>query len=626
MFKLGMLSFEIYALIIFYLNTTPMAREYVNMQTLRFMLFEVQEFTNLLSSTRYQEFDKNSTEILLNAVKDFADKECFPYFKEMDEKPVRFENGQVLVHPQIKNIMEKSGEMGLIGSTFDYEDGGMQLPTMLFQATYFIIDAANNHVSGYPGLTSGSAGLIVSFGNELLKKTYVEKMLSGKWSGTMCLTEPQAGSSLSDITTTAYPAADNTYKIKGQKIWISGGDYQYAENIVHLVLARMEGAPAGVKGISLFVVPKYRPENGELVPNDVIAAGDFQKLGQRGYSTVHLVFGDNDGCQGWLVGEAHEGLKYMFQMMNSARISVGRHGVSISTAAYYASLEYANERPQGRRLSNGGAKDLSKGQTLIINHPDVRRMLLFQKAISEGTLSLVLQASYYHDKEKVAETAEEKAHYNLLLEILTPIVKTYPSEKAQQSVSTGLQVLGGMGFSSETILQQYYRDVRIMAIYEGTTGIQSLDLLGRKVTMDNGKALKLLMTEISKDIQEAATFDQLKPYAGQLSQRLQLNKEVMQFLMPFAMKGNYERFLADATIYMEFLGTLVVAWQWLKIATKAKASLVKGKSEWQPEFLESKIHTMKFFFKYELPKVEGLAATICSPDELTIASEKEIIA
>ena len=602
-----------------------MASEYVNLKTLRFMLYDVQGLDQLFSYERYQDFDRNSTDILLDAVKDFSDKECYPYFKEMDEKPVRFQDGQVLVHPQIKTIMEKSGEMGMIGSTFDYEAGGMQLPTMMYQASYFIIDAANNHVSGYPGLTSGAAGLIISFGNEELKNTYVPKMLSGDWSGTMCLTEPQAGSSLSDITTTAYPTNEDYYSIKGQKIWISGGDFQYAENIVHLVLARLEGAPAGVKGISLFVVPKNRPVAGGLQPNDVVCAGDFQKLGQRGYSTTHLVFGEAGDCRGWLVGKPHQGLKYMFQMMNGARISVGRHGVSIATAAYYASLEYANERPQGRRLSSDGSKDLSQGQTLIINHPDVRRMLLFQKAIAEGTLSLILQASYYHDMEKVATTEEEKTRYNLLLEILTPIAKTYPSEKGQESVSTGLQVLGGMGFSNETILQQYYRDVRIMAIYEGTTGIQSLDLLGRKVTMEDAKALKLLMAEIHKDMEAAATFDELKPYVAQLGERLKLNKEVLQFLMPFAMKGNQERFLADATIYMEFMGTLVVAWQWLKIAAKAKALLVKGNSTWQPEFLESKIHTMKYFYKYELPKVEAMANTLTSPDELTLVSEKELI-
>lgn len=603
-----------------------MATTYMNMNSLRFMLYEVQGLKKLLHYNRYKDYDKGSVDILLQSVKDFADKEAFPYIKEMDEKPVYFKDGQVVVHPQVKSIMEKSGEMGLIGATFSYEEGGMQLPYMLAQASYFIIDAANNSVSGYPGLTSGSAGLIVSYGSDTLKETYVPPMLQGKWAGTMCLTEPQAGSSLSDITTTAYPGSQGYYNIKGQKIWISGGDQQYSENIVHLVLARIDGAPAGTKGISLFVVPRKRPESNGLQPNDVVTAGDFQKLGQRGYATTHLVFGDGGDCRGWLVGEPHKGLQYMFQMMNGARISVGRGGVSVATAAYYASLQYAQERPQGRRLSSDGSKDLSQGQTLIINHPDVRRMLLLQKAISEGSLSLVLQAAYYQDMEKVAESEEERQHYKLLLEMLTPIVKTYPSEMAQVSVSNGLQVLGGMGFSSETILQQYYRDVRILAIYEGTTGIQSLDLLGRKVAMEDGKALKLLMTEIQKDMEAAATFDALKPYTAQLAESLQRNKEILKFLMPFAMKGNYERFLADATIYMEYMGLVVMAWQWLKIATTAQTLLVAGNSEWQPDFLEAKVHTMKFFFKYELPKAHALASTLTSEDELTIARDKEVLA
>jgi len=313
-------------------------------------------------------------------------------------------------------------------------------------------------------------------------------------------------------------------------------------------------------------------------------------------------------------------------MMNSARISVGRGGVSIATAAYHASLQYAQERPQGRRLSNGGAKDLSQGQTLIINHPDVRRMLLFQKAVSEGSLSLVLQASYYQDMLASAATPEEKERYQLLLEIITPIAKAYPSEKGQLSVSAGLQVLGGMGFCMDTLLQQYYRDIRIMSIYEGTTGIQSIDLLGRKVTMEDGKALILLMAEMTGEIDRASAFPELRPYAGKLSGALKWNQDVIRFLMPFAAQGNHERYLADATIYMELLGTLVMGWQWLKIAIAATASMASGSpSEYPADFLESKVHAMKFFFKYELPKVASCAATLMSSDELTIVSEKEPI-
>jgi alkylation response protein AidB-like acyl-CoA dehydrogenase len=602
-----------------------MADQYMSMPTLKFMLYDVHRLTDLLKYDRFSEYDKNSTNMFLDTVKDFCDKDCFPYIKEMDEKPVQYKDGKVIVHPQVETIMKKSGELGLIGSSFDYENGGMQLPSMLNQAAYFMIDAANNHVSGYAGLTSGAAGLIAAFGSQELKDTYVPRMIAGQWGGTMCLTEPQAGSSLSDITTTAYPTDQGYYHIKGQKIWISGGDNHFADNIVHLLLARIEGAPAGTKGISLFVVPKNRPaEDDSLTPNGVFTAGDFQKLGQRGYATTHLVFGETE-CRGWLVGEPHKGLTYMFQMMNGARISVGRHGVSIATAAYYASLQYAHERPQGRRLSDGGKKDLSQGQTLIINHPDIRRMLLLQKAIAEGTLSLILQTARYHDMEKVAETAVEKEENHLLLEILTPIAKTYPSEMGQVSVSNGIQVLGGMGYSNETILQQYYRDIRILAIYEGTTGIQSLDLLARKVTMEDSKALKLLTREIKATIQAASTYDELKPYAEILSAKLALNKDILTFLAPYAATGNYERYLSDATIYMSFLGTIVMGWQWLKIAVTAQEAIKKENASYSADFYHSKIHTMKFFYKYEMPKTNCFAETIKSTDELNIVSEKELI-
>ena len=601
-----------------------MADQYMSMNVLKFMLYDVHSLTDLLKYPRFSEYDENSTNMFLDSIKDFCDKDCFPYIKEMDEKPVQYKDGKVVVHPQVQHIMKKSGELGLIGSSFDYESGGMQLPSMMNQAAYFMIDAANNHVSGYAGLTSGSAGLIEAFGTKELRDTYVPKMMAGEWGGTMCLTEPQAGSSLSDITTTAYPTDNGYYKIKGQKIWISGGDNNFADNIVHLLLARIEGAPAGTKGISLFVVPKNRPEaDGCLTPNGVFCAGDFQKLGQRGYATTHLVFGETE-CRGYLIGEPHKGLTYMFQMMNGARISVGRHGVSIATAAYYASLQYAHERPQGRRLSDGGKKDLSQGQTLIINHPDIRRMLLLQKAISEGTLSLILQTARYHDMEKVATTAEEKEENHLLLEILTPIAKTYPSEMGQVSVSNGIQVLGGMGYSNETILQQYYRDIRILAIYEGTTGIQSLDLLARKVTMEDSKALRLLAKEIKKTIDAANAHEELKPYAEILATKLALNKDILTFLLPFAMKGNYERYLSDATIYMSFLGTIVMGWQWLKIAVVAQDALKKS-GKYPVEFYQSQVHTMKFFFKYEMPKTDSFAATIKSNDELNIVSEKELI-
>ncbi|MEM1121845.1 MAG: acyl-CoA dehydrogenase, partial [Bacteroidota bacterium] len=573
-----------------------------------------------------QDFDSESIDFILDSAKDLADKEFFPYYQEMDEKPAKFEDGEITVHPQVKNVIQKSAEIGMIGATFDYEHGGMQLPWMASMGAGYILTAANNPLVMYAGLTAGAAHLITSFGTEEQIEKYVPKMLGGEWGGTMCLTEPQAGSSLSDITSTAYPQSDGSYKIVGQKIFISSGDHQCVDNIVHLFLARIEGAPKGTKGISLFVVPKKRIKaDGTLESNDVKAAGDFQKLGQRANATAHLSFGENNDCYGWLVGDENRGLAHMFQMMNGARIEVGMNGAAIASAAYEASLQYAKERPQGRSLSRDGQKDVNKGQTTIINHPDVRRMLLLQKAVTEGSLSLLMETGRLLDLKHTTE-GKEQANNHLLLELLTPIAKTYPSEMGRISVSTGLQVLGGYGFCLDFPLQQYYRDIRIMSLYEGTTGIQSLDLLGRKATVKNGKALMLLMGEVQQAIQDANTYDDLKPYAKTLAKKMQEVQEVMQHLVGFAMKGEFEKFLADATIFMEFASTIVIGWQWLKMATKAKEALVTGNMTQPVEFYESKVHTMKFFYKYEMPKTASAKEVLLNTEFLTITKqEKELI-
>ena len=602
-----------------------MAKEYVDIATLKFLLYQVHEVESLLSAERFQDYDKDSLDMFLNAIKEFSDRELFPYFKEMDETPAMYKNGTIMVHKQVDVMMKKGGEMGIISGPFDYGDGGMQLPFIIHTASAYIQEAANNHLPGYAGLTQGAAELIVHFANEDLKKTYVPKMLSGAWGGTMCLTEPQAGSSLSDITTKATPTQEGHYKISGQKIFISGGDHQYAENVVHLLLARIEGAPSGTKGISLFVVPKLRMDKGgSLTNNDVMTVADFQKMGQRGYATTHLGFGDKDDCHGWLVGEAHKGLKYMFLMMNSARISVGRGGAAISMAAYQASLEYANERPQGRKLSSDGKKDPDEKPCLIIEHPDVRRMLLLQKAIAEGSLSLVLLAAKYYDIIQSTKNPETKEKYGLLLEMIIPIVKTYPTEAGTISVSNGMQVLGGYGFCSDFILQQYYRDIRIFSIYEGTTGIQSQDLLGRKVPMEHGKALELLLTEVLHTITAAMEFDDLRSSAKILGDKIKLTRKVLDFLMPFAKKGNYERYLSDANLFMEFLSHVVIGWLWLDIALHAQRNIQDGDQTRSKAFYDSKIHTMKFYFKYELTKTSSLAESLMHPDVLTIKSKKEV--
>ncbi len=592
--------------------------KYYDPKTLSFLLNEVHHLDQLLALDRYQAYDRQSIDLLLEAVKDFSDTSLYPYCKEMDEKPAFFKDGRVTVHEQFGPILKKAGEMGLISGFMDEKDGGLQLPITVFNGLYFIMEAANNHVTGYMGLTAGAANLILNFGTEELKARFVPKMQEMEWGGTMCLTEPQAGSSLSDVTSSAVPREDGTFAIKGQKIFISASDHQFASNFIHLVLARVEGAPAGTKGVSLFVVPQYCVnEDGSTGDyNHVDVAGEFEKLGQRGYCTNHMVFGESGESIGYLVGEANKGLSYMFQMMNEARIATGRMGVGIASAAYYASLQYAKERPQGRKLQSSGKKDPETEQTLIINHPDVKRMLLHQKAIVEGSLSLVLQCAYYVDREMTSE-GEEKTKYNLLAEILTGVAKTYPSEAGKEAVDTGLQVLGGYGFMMEFILQQYLRDIRIISIYEGTTGIQSLDLLGRKVTMMEGAALELLSDEIKATIGEAMKHQELKSYAVELGGAAQLIEACLAHLMPEAMKGNHEKFLADATIFMDLFGTVVIGWQWLKMGSAAL-------NDSDPVFKQGKLHTLDYFYKYEMSRCKGLQKTICADSDVTIKMEAEM--
>ncbi|PQJ79594.1 acyl-CoA dehydrogenase [Polaribacter porphyrae] len=603
-----------------------MSKKYVDLETLKYILYDIHKLEDLLTRERFQDHDMESLNLFIDSVKEFSDRELYPYFQEMDATPAYHKDGTVIVHEQVYKVMLQSGELGIIAAAFDYEDGGLQIPFSALQAAVYIMDAANNHLPGYPSLTQGAAELITEFGSQVLKDTYVSKMLSGVWGGTMCLTEPQAGSSLSDIVTRATPTANDFYKITGQKIFISGGDNQFSENIIHLVLARIEGAPKGTKGISLFVVPKNRPkEDGSLEYNDVMTVADFQKMGQRGYCTTHLGFGDKDDCRGWLVGEEHKGLAQMFLMMNGARIAVGRGAAAIAMAAYRTSLQYANERPQGRKLSADGKKNPSEKQSLIIEHPDVRRMLLLQKAIVEGSLSLVMLASKYQDIVATATSKEEKEKYHLLLEMIIPIVKTYPSEAGAESVDNGLQVLGGYGFCTDFTLQQYYRDIRISALYEGTTGIQSQDLLGRKVTMHNGKGLELLATEIMQTIMVASKDDELKGYAAILGDKLKLSQKVIGKLMPFAMKGNYERYLSDANLFMEYMSIVVLGWLWLEMAVDAKKEVGNADRKYSETFYESKIHTMKFYFKYEVPKTNSLAESLMSDEVVTIKNDKEYI-
>jgi alkylation response protein AidB-like acyl-CoA dehydrogenase len=597
---------------------------YCSMDHLKFLLQEVHALNDLFTQQKFNHLNWEQSWMIIESAKQLADRDMAPYFNIMDEQHARYDgDGGVKTHPQLKTIIKNGADQGWIGGAAPFDHGGLQLPMMIFNAGHLIFSAANNGAIGYMSLTAGAAALINNFGNKEQHEKFVPKMYAGEWQGTMALTEPQAGSSLSDITTTAYPDKDGYHKIKGQKIFISGGQHEACENFIHLTLARMDGAPAGTKGISLFIIPKFWPdEKGMLIPNDVHCAGDFQKLGQRAYTTTHLVFGDQEKCRGWLVGEPNKGLGYMFQMMNEARIGVGMGAVSIAMAAYRAALAYANERPQGRLPSE---KDPLKPPTLIINHPDVQRMLLTQKAIVEGGLSLSMECNKLFDLAN-ATTGEEQHEFWLLLEMLTPIVKAWCSEQANRSAALAIQVFGGYGYTMDFPVQQHYRDLKIYTLYEGTTGIQSLDLLGRKVPMEKGKALLLLMERMQETIKKAEVYKALKPYSSALQSALKRLADVLAHLNAFAAEGDIDRYLADATVFMEMMGHVVVAWQWLKQGTIAHEKIQSADYTLQSSgFYEGIVHTMKFFYRYELPHAEAYAKTLMDPEYLTNLKKKELL-
>ncbi|MBE9534265.1 MAG: acyl-CoA dehydrogenase [Proteobacteria bacterium] len=595
-----------------------MSDKYISMKNLRFLLYDVHNIQDLTEHAYYQDHDRETFDLVLDTAEKIGTDLLYPYHDEMDKNPPEFSDGKVSVHPHVRKIMKEFGEGEWYAADFPYDAGGQQLPVSI-SAAIGVIFAAANMGAGYQMLSSAAARLITTFGNQTLIDKYVPHMLSGRWQGTMAMTEPQAGSSLTDLKTQAIPTDEGYYHIRGGKVFISAGDHDGVDNIVHLLLAKVKGAPAGVKGISLFVVPKLRPEdNGELVPNDVSTIGIFHKLGIKVIPTTQLSFGDNGDCRGYLVGELNQGLTCMFQMMNEARIGVGMGAAAIASAAYYASLEYAQERPQGRSVTN---RDPESPQVRIIEHADVKRMLLFQRAVVEGSLSLGIQCARYADLEIAAE-GEEKERSALLLDLLTPIVKTYPSEMAIHSVSQGMQILGGSGYCDEYPLEKYYRDARLNPIHEGTTGIQGMDLLGRKVLMKGGKAFELYLQELQTSIDAAREVEALQPYAEQLAGAMKTLKEVTSGLLSVGAKDP-EVFVADATLYLEFFGLITVAWQWLLQGVKIQEALAQELSESEDNFYQGKMSTCQFYFHYELPKILGLAPRLREADGMTVRMKEE---
>ena len=581
-----------------------------------FQLFENLNCLHLTKIPFFSDHNEETFKLILDAAEQIAEKNLFPLLTEMDRKEPQLVDGKIRIHPGMKAIVKKFGTDGWINATFPYKDGGQQLPWTIHLAAGYILQASNYSASVFPFLTTGAANLIRTFGSNELIDAFTPKMYSGDWQGTMAMTEPDAGSSLSDLSTAAMPTENpGIFKIKGQKIYISCGDHDACENVIHLMLARIQGAPAGTKGISLFVVPQKRVP--DLQPNDVLTQGLYHKMGYKGAPIAHLMMGSEDGCEGFLVGEANQGLKYMFQMMNEARLGVGMNAIAIATAAYLSSLAYAKERPQGRKINE---KDISKPQVPIIEHADVKRMLLFQKSVTEGSLALLLYSAMLSDRAAHETDEIRKKEIENLLDLLTPIAKSYPSEMGVQSTSAAVQVLGGAGYTTDFPIEQYYREARIHPIHEGTTGIHGLDILGRKLLINNGLGWELLKAEIDQAIRDITKYPALNDTRLSFENQYDKVKETSKIIVAKSASGA-EIFLADATLFLEMFGILTIGWMWIR---QAKASIERLEIlDSDRNFYLGKIETARYFVEYELVKISSLSERLSSNSHPTIEMKKD---
>ncbi|HJY79258.1 MAG TPA: acyl-CoA dehydrogenase family protein, partial [Burkholderiales bacterium] len=497
-----------------------MSSRIVNRRDLEFQLFEVLDLESLRERPRFAQHSRETMLAALDTALAIAEEKFAPHNRKADEHEPTFDGQRVHLIPEVKEALDAYIAAGFLSATEDYEKGGMQLPATVGRACQAVFAAANVGTAAYVSLTMGNAALIAAFASPQQKARYLGHLLSGRFFGTMAMTEPQAGSSLADILTTATPNSDGSYSLRGTKIFISGGDHDLAQNIVHLVLAKIPGSPPGVKGISLFIVPKYRVNaDGSLGPsNDVTLSGLFHKMGYRGTVSTQLSFGEKGECRGELVGQPNQGLAYMFHMMNGARIGVGLGAVMIGYTSYLHALDYARERPQGRPL---GAKDPRSPQVPIVQHADVRRMLLSSKSFVEGGLALCLYAARLDDELDTPASPDARRESELLLSLLTPVVKAWPSQYCLQASDLAIQVYGGYGYTREFPVEQFYRDNRLNPIHEGTNGIQALDLLGRKALGGGGKALELLVRAMRRDIEDAGCEDALSGFATELGQAME---------------------------------------------------------------------------------------------------------
>jgi len=596
-----------------------MSETLLSSRNLAFELYEVLDAEGLTRRERFAEHNRETFDAAIGTARNIAEKYFAPHNRKGDENEPRYENGQAVLIPEVKPAVDAFLEAGFLNAARSFEAGGMQLPTLLSQACFAHFQAANAATTSYPFLTMGAANLIESFGSDEQKQRFLQPMIDGRFFGTMALTEPHAGSSLSDIRTRAEPASDGSYRLKGNKIFISGGDHPLSENIVHMVLAKLPDAPPGVKGISLFIVPKFLVnDDGSLgARNDVLLAGLFHKMGWRGTTSTALNFGDNGECVGYLVGKPHHGLSYMFQMMNEARIGVGMGAVMLGYAGYLYSLEYARERPQGRVPDS---KDPTTAPVAIIQHADVRRMLLTQKSYVEGAFDLGLYAARLFDDTTTLETEAERKQAHELLDLLTPIVKSWPSEFCLKANELAIQILGGHGYTREYPVEQYYRDNRLNPIHEGTHGIQSLDLLGRKLAQNGGAGLKQLIRLIANTAERATAYESLTALREPLEQLVARLQTVTIGLLTDLAQGKVNSSLANSALYLKVFGHTVIGWRWLEQAIRAEEGLAKGNAA-DADFYQGKLQAARYFLTWEVPGCHHELALLEARDDTCLAMQ-----
>ena len=596
------------------MNTSPL----IDRRNLDFMLYELLGVDGLTRYPRFAEHGRETFDAAIELAHQIAIAKFLPHNRKGDLNEPKMVDGRVELIPEISEAMDAFNEAGFAGLLADSADGGMQLPFVIASTCDCMFSAANPGTVAYPALARAAANLLAVYGSDEQKRLYMRPIHEGRYYGTMCLSEPHAGSSLADITTQAQLQADGTYRLTGAKMWISAGDHELGENIVHLVLARIAGAPAGIKGISLFIVPRWRvqADGSRAERNDVKLAGVNHKMGQRGSVNTFLKFGESGDCHGYLIGEPHQGLAYMFHMMNEERIGVGMGALLQGSVGYLHSLQYARERRQGRHADQ---KDPSSPPIALIEHADVRRMLMLQKSWVEGGLALGNYASLLVDRAHDEDGAvREESH--LLLELLTPIVKAWGSEYSLRANELAIQVLGGYGYTREYPVEQCYRDNRINPIHEGTNGIQALDLLGRKAMMQNGAALRILLQRIAACGADAAAVPELQALAAQLLAGVKLAEEATQAVAKRMLAGEVRLALANAQHYMTLLGHLSVGWMWLQSALIAQRALPTANSA-DADFYRGKLQACRFFFASELPQIELAAKLVREAEDSAYAME-----